>query len=400
MDIHLVIKICEFYGTNAYGPAERALSEDDLINILSPYSNEPANTILQHIVNAVDKAYFEAGWVLKSIRSSQHGSLSPLPTPSQKGKGTQTLSPPSKRSSHRSYTPGTSRSAKRSRGQSAAKSFPSAPSGSRTSISQNTHYRCYCGKTPLLRKWTEHDATHHPLHFFVCINESCDHITSRWDVMIQHSRDKHKINLQQDEELKKKQKQNKFLIRDRGHEVCIYENCNAVFDGDGKRSREHIGWHLKQETFEALAERLNHRCTYANCGGRSNWKSSDYVQPANRQQVEDDDTDESGEDSSSQKSRDRNVQVMYGAWFRGSYHGTSERGPATTAGGASSAPYSSPYQNRVRAADQQAATDNPIENYVQDETTYALESNRIPTHPSVAAARKQMRSTINQSTLR
>jgi len=203
MDIHLVIKIGKFYDTNAYGPAERALSDDDLINILSPYSNEPANTILQHIVNAVDKAYFEAGWVLKPVRTSQHGSSSALPTPSQKGKKIQTLSPPSKRSSHRSYT-GTSRSVKRSRGQSAAQSFHSAPSESRTSISQNTRYQCYCGNTPLLRKWTEHDATHHPLHFFVCIDESCDYITSRWDVMIQHSRDKHDANLQRDKELKDK----------------------------------------------------------------------------------------------------------------------------------------------------------------------------------------------------
>jgi hypothetical protein len=99
----------------------------------------------------------------------------------------------------------------------------------------------------------------------------------------------------------------------------------------------------------------------------------------------------------SRNSRDGNVQVMYGARSRGSYHGTSERGgPVTTAGGASSAPYFSPYQNRVWTADQQAAADDPIENYVQDETTYALESSRIPTHPSVAAARRQMRSTITQ----
>ncbi|KAH8598623.1 hypothetical protein B0O99DRAFT_684015 [Bisporella sp. PMI_857] len=397
MDIHLVIEIGKFYDTNAYGPAERALSDDDLINILSPYSNEPASTILQHIVNAVDKAYFEAGWVLKPVLPSQHGSSSVLPTPSQKGKRTQTLSPPSKRSSRRSYT-GTSRSGKRSRWQSTAQSFTSAPSESRTSISQSTRYRCYCGNTPLLRKWTEHDATHHPLHFFACIDGLCEHITSRWDVMIQHSRDKHDVNLQQNKELKKKQKQNKFLIRDRGHEKCIYKNCNAVFDGDGKRSREHIGWHLKQETFEALVQRLDHRCTDANCGGKSHWRSSVYVQPENRQRAEDDDTDESGGDGLSRNSRDGNVQVTDGAWSRGSSHGTSEHGgPVTTAGGASSAPpYSSPYQNRVWSADQQAAANDPIENYVQDETTYALESNRIPTHPSVAAARKQMRSTINQ----
>ena len=413
MEIRLAIKIGEFYDTHADRPVGAgAVSEDDLIDIISQYSDKPANNIRKYIVNAIDRAYFQAGWVLKPVRTNQNRSSSALPTPLQEGQNTQTLTPPSKRSSHRSNT-GTSRSAKRSRVQSATQSFPSAPSESQTSVSQDTRYLCHCGKKPLLRKWTEHDATHHPLHFFACIHESCDEIFSSRDGVMQHW-GKHGINLEDNKELKETQMRNKFLIPDRGHRKCIYEGCPAVFDWDGEKSREHLGWHLhlKQEPLKALANRLQHLCgldsvsgidsTDTPCGKRDHWKSSPYVQPENRHRVVIDDTDESGEDGLSRNPRNGRAQETYSARSRGSYHDTSERGePATPAGGATTAPYISPYKPRVRSADQQSAADGRIEGringFLQDGAIYALESSRLPTHPSEEAAEREMDSIITQT---
>ena len=215
------------------------------------------------LVDTADSLYFEAGWRLKPPNPGAWGAGIPIPEPESSlssrprppARPSSYLStPPRKRKQDQSSSP-TSQPSKRA--NSALHSFSSAISESRTSISRDLSEYVWCElcKKSYHRYMRDYDM-HFPHFFWVCIGDRCEFYANRLDgITGQHwGRKDHEEFLRgrDRKELEERQRRNKFVIPDAGHQNCVY--CDEDFD-DTKNyvyRRDHHARHVRDEDQDAL----------------------------------------------------------------------------------------------------------------------------------------------------
>lgn len=322
-----------FYDKYACGPAD---SPSDVSLLVSIEKFAPVS--FTAVVKEIDKIYFQAGWRLKRQQPKVASSIlqdanSTSAQSRSKTRSAQHQPPPTKR---RQKSPtGTTLSWKRSKGDSTQQSFASAVTDSHTSVSRiiatKVYPCCLCKKvSQSIRKWKTHYDSHFPLCFRAC--DACGIIASRPDSMSQHcDSEKHGRNVLGLEPSQDPFK-HKYIIRDGGHECCIY--CTQHFNGwESRKKRDHIVDHVKIGDAEYLKSLFNHRCKDPKCGKRNHWKNSKYTLLENRQRIDDtiiiSEDDESEGDDESERDNDidwgdRNHRNSGNEWNEQNEHESNE----------------------------------------------------------------------------
>jgi hypothetical protein len=437
--------IQSFYDENAYCLEEEKPKPTDnsVLDILDTYLLQSVNMKEEKLVNAVDKLYVAAGWQLKGqitqgarskSRMENDGlaamsysttvpnsstmsttaihysterayatatpkltEMAPQRTSARRASGSQSFSEPSKRPSERTRS-GTSPSTKRSRPYS-TQTAPSTTSESRTSFCQSQTSRelpCHCERTfPDKKSWEKHDHTHNPTYFYACLSKNCKHITLRQDSMVSHWKTTHR-NESFTPELRSRQNANTFWILDRGHERCIFKNCDAFFHGDGRLSKihiikEHIIPHLAAiNPAQDLSELIGHRCSDQRCGKDNHWKRSVYVTgqrypyKGGTGSMLDSFGEEDGHERESNRSR---VSIRQGSVGRENMNTRIGRENIVRT-------FNGPYPLVPSTAEEQTAAVSSIRNFMDDDVTYAVEPNLISARPSPDEAARRLRSEI------